>query len=57
VELEKVIRDPEQRLRLRAVRVLERLGIPAAVDALQRVAAEGAGTLGVAQAREALRGM
>jgi hypothetical protein len=31
--------------------------MPAAVDALQRVAAERAGTLGVAQAREALREM
>jgi bifunctional non-homologous end joining protein LigD len=57
VELDGVIRDPEQRSRLRAIRVLERLGIPAAVDALQRVAAGRAGTLGVAQAREALREM
>jgi hypothetical protein len=57
VELDRVIRDPEQRLRLRAIRVLERCGTPAAVDVLNRVAAGGAGVVGVAQAREALREM
>jgi hypothetical protein len=56
-ELDRLIRDPDQRLRLRVIRVLERSGIPAAVDALHRVASGPATSLGVAQAREALRGI
>lgn len=49
------IRDVEQRLRIRAIRVLTLIGTPAAVECLRSIAYEPDGAFGSSQAKAALR--
>jgi len=54
-EFEQPVRDPAVRLRLRAVRVLENIGTPNAVELLRDLANESPGTLIATSAASALR--
>jgi len=53
--LDSSIKNLDERMRLRAVRVLGLIGTPAAVDCLRAIAFSPAGAVGSAQARLELR--
>jgi hypothetical protein len=53
--LDRDVKNPDDRLRLRAVRVLALVGTPAAVDCLRTIAFTPVGAVGSAQARVELR--
>ena len=57
VELDKAVGDASARARLRAVRVLARIGTPAAVQLLREIAGGPAGSAEVEAARKALAGL
>jgi hypothetical protein len=52
---DQMIRDPSVRIRLRAIRILSRIGTPAAVDLLRDIAAIAPGSLDSERAHAALR--